>query len=87
MMRDEMILSFDTATYPFDSIVREMFDVNVLEKVHELDPNASVAGYVPKDNDQATVFHKTFYDSSHIHRFRKVYNAWIKEVIGTFLVF
>ena len=83
-----IFFSYPQDDFPFVEIVTRMFDANEpLEYIHKLDEESSQPGYVVFDNDQGTLFHKTFYNSPLFDEFKMIYKKWIKQVIGTLVHF
>ena len=81
LLREE-VLSYDSEKYDFASIVRRIFGVEDLSKVHELVPEASHPNYVVFENDQGTWFHKQYYNSPLLPELLELYERFIKEVVA-----
>ena len=78
-MFTEHLIPYDTHTYDFQSIVRRIFEVDDLQKTHELLP--SVTEQITFDDDTKTWFHKKYYSSATYSELIKLYDRFVKEVI------
>ncbi|KAL6070356.1 Streptomycin biosynthesis protein StrG [Balamuthia mandrillaris] len=95
-LREELIFSFDTKEYDFISVLRKIFGLDQagdeggeseasaserLSRVHTLVEGSTAANYVSFENDQATWFHRRYYQSPHLPELLDVYERFIREVI------
>ena len=77
------IHSYDTELYPFKEFIEKLYQVNKLEKLHELKPELLPNEKLKFENEASTKFHKIFYDklNNNWENFIKIYEKFIKNEI------
>ena len=77
------IQSYDTKLYPFKELIEKLYQVNKLEKLHELKPELLPDEKLTFENEASTKFHKVFYDklNNDWKSFINLYEKFIKNEI------
>jgi hypothetical protein len=85
-LKKEEIFEFDTEKYPLLQAFRRIFEEwpeeEELGQIHRLVPESTQEGYVEFKNDQATWFHKKYYNSPYLPQFLEIYTRLVKELIS-----
>lgn len=81
-LRQEEIFSYDTSRYDFRGMLQKIFDFEDLSQLHKLVPESSEPNYLKFENDQATWYHKHYYNSPHLPELLALYEKFVKEVIA-----
>jgi hypothetical protein len=76
------LLKYDLKQYPFSDIIKELYEINDLEFIHEQWENAREYDLLNDvRTDQTTVYHKHFYKNVSTTNWYELYNKFITEVI------
>ncbi|KAL6077201.1 Fe2OG dioxygenase domain-containing protein [Balamuthia mandrillaris] len=85
-LKEEEIMEWDTSRYDFAGLIRRIFDIEELDRLHTLIPESTERGFLTVTNDQSTWFHRKFYDSPLLQEFTSLYQRFVKECIAPTLV-
>jgi hypothetical protein len=70
---------YDTQKYPFKEIVKEILEVDSLEKIHQLENYDLLS----RDKDQSTAWHKAYYNKFE-EKFYPLYVEFVKHLAEKF---
>mgnify|MGYP003632634025 CR=1 FL=1 len=75
---------YDVERYNFIKLVSELFEIKDLKQIHTKDPKLENIELFTNNNDDQTIFHKTFYKKLNTHwpDFKDTYIDFIKNVIS-----
>ncbi len=81
------IHSYNIKKYPFKELIQRLYDIDNLEKLHELRPELLPSEKLKFENEASTKFHKIFYDklNNKWEKFISIYENFIKDEVSSFI--
>lgn len=75
-------LQYDTNKYPFREIIQRMMEYDDLDHLNKSLEDEGRSIHITFENDQATVFHKKFYNGPLLPEFEALYHKFVQEHIA-----
>jgi len=85
-LKKEGYLKYDIKKYEFREKIKKIFNFENLENLHSTVIGCTDVGYVKFESDQATHFHKHFYNSEYLTEFLELYTKFVQEQIAPLLI-